>query len=70
MLFSQILEEMNFMSLNYYPEDDEGYTCRFIFDHPEQGQVVQDQIAYVDVISEYNQLAWKGGHVELTLVDV
>ena len=57
MLFSQILEEMNFMSLNYYPEDDEGYTCRFIFDHPEQGQVVQDQIAYVDVISEYNQLA-------------
>ena len=41
------------MSLNYYPEDDEGYTCRFIFDDAEQGQVVQNQVAYVDVISEF-----------------
>ena len=49
----QILEETDFMSLNYVPEEDEGYTCRFIFNDPDQGRVVQDQVAQVDVISKF-----------------
>ena len=52
-LNNQILEESDFMSLNYVPEEDEGYTCRFIFNDPDQGRVVQDQVAQVDVISKF-----------------
>ncbi|KAL5265606.1 hypothetical protein ACHWQZ_G006355 [Mnemiopsis leidyi] len=66
----QILEESDFMSLNYVPEEDEGYTCRFIFEDPDQGRVVQDQVAQVDVITyELNSVrVQSGSEVSLTTI--
>ena len=43
-----IIENHTFLSLSYAPEQDEAFTCRFVF-----GDEYQDHVAPVDVISEY-----------------